>query len=188
MTPLRFLFSVFFLFGSLLLSATWWSTLLPAYIPIPNVALMLIVFFGLKTKHSGAHQFSIQHQNANPIVLILLGCILGYFTDLFSFTPFGLQPLLLSLIVMLLWALSTKLLVRGILFLVVITLLVSLVYYAAFLGLRVWMNPKLEAAHVRWVLLPALSTTVVSPFVFLLLRKMDSPRLKKDKSLGLVLP
>lgn len=188
MTLPRFLGCIFVTYLALLFSSTWWNILLPSFFPMPNVALILLIYFSLQSPSAMAVRSPSTTKSHGPAVLVGLGGVLGYVCDLLSFTPRGLQSLLLSLCALSLWALSTKLLVRGLWFLIGVTVFTALAYNGALYGLRSWMSPQLSRLEWRFILLATATTVVCAPFVFVILGRLDSRMLKRAPSLGIALP
>ncbi len=188
MTFPRFIGCIVVTYLALILGSTFWNILITPYVPMPQLPLILLIYYTLRGPSSIISKFPYSKKEVGPVMLVALGCILGYLCDLLQFTPMGLQALLLSLCTLSLFALSTKLLVRGKGFLVAITGITSLCYNFSLYGIRSWLSARWQLGEVRWILFSSISTFLFSPLMFLLLERLDSRTMKKTSSLGVTLP
>lgn len=153
--------------------------------PLPDVGFLIALYAGLHCRpfaSSGEGSSTLLSlHNARPESMAGFGAALGYLSDVVSGTPVGLHALGLSLSVLLLRALSIRLLVRGVgavmlvslLSLLCYRLLLSLLYvlFAAVFsppGATLWAAPELSS-----LIGEAVVTAALSPLLFAGLSRLD---------------
>lgn len=165
--------------------------------PLPDVAFLIALYAGLHCRpfasSGGASSALLLLHNARPESMAGFGAALGYLSDLVSGTPIGLHALGLSVSVLLLRAVSIRLLVRGVgavmlvslLSLFVYRLLLALLYvlFAALFspaGSTLWAAPELTS-----LIGEAVVTAALSPLVFAGLSRLDHSVWRDPRTQGL---
>lgn len=153
--------------------------------PLPDVGFLIALYAGLHCRpfasSGGGTSALLLLHNARPESMAGFGAALGYLSDVVSGTPIGLHALGLSLSVLLLRAISIRLLVRGVgavmlvslLSLFAYRLLLSLLYllFAALFspaGSTLWAAPELQS-----LLGEAVVTAALAPLLFAGLSRLD---------------
>lgn len=153
--------------------------------PLPDVGFLIALYAGLHCRpfaSSGGNTSALLSlHNARPESMAGFGAALGYLSDVVSGTPLGLHALGLAVSVLLLRAVSIRLLVRGVGAVMLVSLL-SLLFYRLLLSLlfvlfaalfspagsTLWAAPELGS-----LIGEATVTAALAPLVFAVLARLD---------------
>ena len=166
-----------------LVVATAFSAL--SWRPLPDVPFLVALYAGLHCRpfaSSGDGSSALLSlRNARPESMAGFGAVLGYLADVVEGSPAGLHALGLAVSVLLLRAVSIRLLVRGVGAVMLVALL-SLIGYRLLLSLVYLLFSALFAApgstlaplsDLSSLLGEAIVTAVVAPLVFAVLSRLD---------------
>lgn len=151
----------------LLVLQSSFATLVSIHPFAPNLLLPLIIYLGVSPEVRLARG-------------AVLSFVLGYLLDAFCGNPMGLQTFLMVATFLVARVAGLRLFLRGPAFQVLLTFLVGVLDGGTVLALRAIFEPPapFPTASV-WnsvfsVLAPAMVTAVAAPFVFLLVRRVES--------------
>ena len=155
--------------------------------PLPDVPFLVALYAGLHCRpFAGGGDGSstlLSLHNARPESMAGFGAALGYLADVVEGSPAGLHALGLALAVLLLRAISIRLLVRGVGAVMLVALL-SLFAYRLLLSFLFLIFAALFAApgsalialsDIGSLLGEAVVSAVVAPLVFAVLSRLDRP-------------
>lgn len=150
-----------FLMGyAMLLMVAPMGYLMPVEIPMPDLALLVILYLALAVKGS-------------PSAGAACAVGLGYLSDLFSGAPRGLYSLTFVLCYFVVRGLSARLYLRGKLSQMLASFIASLATSVLLVGLEVVLSRHATWAMIHPALGSALVTGLVAPFMFWLLWSID---------------
>jgi rod shape-determining protein MreD len=142
------------------------ATLVPAHAIAPNLLLPVVIYLGV------SHDVHVVRGAA-------ISFVLGYLLDSFCGSPMGLQTFVLVATFVLSRFAGLRLFMRGPLFQVILTFVVGMVAGGTILALRAIFErpapfPVGTAADAAVTVVgPALTTALVSPLVFIAVRRVD---------------
>lgn len=153
--------------------------------PVPDISFLVALYAGLHCRLEGGGGASalLSLHNARPEAMAALGAALGYLADLVGGAPIGLHALSLSICLLLLRAVSIRLLVRGVRAVMVVTVLALFSYrlvltlsYALFgllFGTSLSSAPLLGFGGLGNMIAETMVTAACAPPVFALLSRLD---------------
>ncbi|HEY2745083.1 MAG TPA: rod shape-determining protein MreD [Polyangia bacterium] len=136
------------------------QALSPWRVPTPEVALLVVLYLGLGGRGSAPS-------------LLGLALVIGYLADLFAGSPKGLESLTLGVAMLLARAASSRLDVATPWHTMVIALVAALAHGLLQLAISSSMYGGDAVAALRLVPTTALTTALVAPFAFRILRRLD---------------
>ena len=153
--------------------------------PLPDVPFLVALYAGLHCRPFASvgegSSALLSLRNARPESMAGFGAVLGYVADTVEGAPIGLHALGLAVYVLLLRAVSIRLLVRGVASVMLVALL-SLIVYRLLLSLLYLLFAALFAApgsvlaplpELSSLLGEAVVTAVAAPVVFAVLSRLD---------------
>lgn len=142
------------------------QALLPWPIPTPEVMLLFVLYLGLGGRGS-----------ASSTVAVAL--LLGYLADLFSGAPKGLHALTLAVAMLLARGASSRILITAVWHTLAIAFGATVAHSIVLIALSAQLYGDEPLAALRVIPTTALTTALIAPFVFVLLKKLDR-RLQPD--------
>jgi rod shape-determining protein MreD len=153
------------------------STLIPIYAFAPNLVLPVVIYLGV------THEVHVVRG-------AVLAFILGYLLDAFCGSPMGLHTFILVATFIVARFAGLRFLMRGVFFQAALTFVVALLDGGTILALRAifekssaWNADSVESTALT-LLIPALSTALVAPVLFAVVRKIEGAlvRRRDDKT------
>lgn len=156
------------------------ATMVPMHSFAPNLLLPIVIYLGISGDVSLVRGASISFA-------------LGYLFDAFCGSPMGLQTFTLVASFMAARSAGLRLFPKGPLFQVLLTFLMAVLCGVTILALRAIFEPPAPFAiqdaayHIRIVLEYSVATSLLSPLIFPVVRKLDNfflPRVSDRKATG----
>jgi rod shape-determining protein MreD len=153
-------------FGLLLVQSVA-ATILSVHSVAPNLLLPVVIFLGV------SHDVHIVRGAA-------LSFVLGYLFDSFTGSPMGLMTFVLVATFIVARFAGLRFFLRGPIFQIILTFLVGLFAGGTVLALRAIFEKPAPFPAGTWqdmslvVVVPALTTAIVSPLVFAMVRRIES--------------
>lgn len=173
MSGFRLFFLLIVAFLGLLLSSTGFSIWISNKAPVPNLALIVLLYASLL----GSSVLGQKSQQTPPkidiSIVVGFGFFLGYLSDLMLGTPVGFQALLFVLFSLVIRALSGKLAGSGFLFTLILGGGVTFLYQTIFVGLWYVLISPISEWNKKTILLTTLVSSLVTPLIFAFLRWVD---------------
>jgi hypothetical protein len=147
------------------------GAVLPWHFPAPDVGLLVVLFVGLSARGGLAG-------------VCALAVAAGYLADLFGGAPKGLHMVTYAACALAARGASARILVRGPMLVAATALSFALAFGALLVALRTSLQPSLGWGVLRQVPFAALSTALVAPVVFRVLRRLDRRYTRDPRMLG----
>ncbi len=165
MSARRMIVMVLCAYATLIVTASV-QTILPWPVPTPELMLLFVLYLGL------------DRRGATPSYLAM-ALVLGYLADLFSGAPRGLHALTLAIAMLLARAASSRILVTAAWHTVAIAFGATVAHSLVLLAISAELFGDTPLVALRVVPMTALTTAILAPFAFALLRRVDR-RLQPD--------
>ena len=140
--------------------------------PVPDLGFLVALYAGLHCRLTGGPASTLR--DAHPEAMAGLGAALGYVMDLVGGTPLGLRALVCALWLLGLRAVSSRLLVRGPRAVMAVATLFALLFRLSMWLVHVIFSFEGAQLGLRSVFFEALLTGLGAPFLFAVLRHMDT--------------
>jgi rod shape-determining protein MreD len=149
------------------------GALSPWRVPMPEVALLIVIYLGLVDRGS-------------LVGLAVVALVLGYFADLLGGAPRGLHALSLGLMLVGTRAASSRLLVSSVWQVMVVAFVAALAHGVLVVALAAPMYEGSAVAALAIAPWVALATSALSPFVFAFCRRVDRRLVPDTRGLRMV--
>ena len=173
MSGFRLFFLFMIAFWGLLLCSTGFSIWISNRAPVPNLALLVLLYASLL----GSSVLGQKSQQTPPKIdismIVGFGFFLGYLSDLMLGTPVGFQALLFVLFSLVIRVLSGKLAGSGFLFILILGGGVTFLYQTIFVGLWYVLISPISEWNKKTILLTTLISSLMTPMMFVFLRWID---------------